>query len=427
MAFARIKLLPPRQAQFTRGFVAYLAGQADSAVRWLKRALATAPHRTEAHMLLGEVYYHLLPTDSGPLEPLAAEELRAAASDSGFAPPLYHLAEIAIRGGNVAAAEKAVRDFERLGGSNPRAMKQLSLMLSCISRGRGAVDWRRTARTSPLEVVVAAKTLAAAAAAPACAEDGFRAVLPDTVLSWGAVLGLQGVLAAQGRITELALLIDSVTNSFTPDKRVVALRLYVLDAIAGVPLDSHAAAAARLVTSPTGSRLDRTSAWLIGSWSATHGWIDRVEEIHRRLASEAATTSDPLTTRLAIALAGRLALLKGDTATAMKLLASVLSEGRRDALEWDLAEPLPGERLLLAQLLLVRGHAEEAAQVASVFDHPGPIAFFPFLPASLRLRLQAAEAQRDTRAAAHFRDRLSRLGLDDQTIAFAPNVQGELP
>ena len=64
---AHVSLLPPRMEEFARGLDAYVSGQADSAVYWLTRAIKRSPQSTEAHMALGEVYYHLLPSFQGSI------------------------------------------------------------------------------------------------------------------------------------------------------------------------------------------------------------------------------------------------------------------------------------------------------------------------------------------------------------------------
>ena len=208
VAVQNVSLLPGRVTPFARGLHAYLNGRADSAVVWLERALRASPRWTEAHMSLGEVYYHLLPSARGPLDSLALAEFTAAAEDTEFSPPRFHLAELAIRSGDMTRAKQAVADFLRLSADTASADQraELRLMLDCASKGRNGVEWSRTALSAPLDVLSAAKLLAAGGAYPGCAEDGFRAVF-DHASSlgdrWGAFLGLQGVLAAQGRTSEL--------------------------------------------------------------------------------------------------------------------------------------------------------------------------------------------------------------------------------
>src|SRR5688500_9852778 len=215
IAVRNISLLPGRVAAFTRGLHAYVVGQADSAVHWLTLAIRTSPEWTEAHMTLGETYYHLLPATDAPLDSLAEAEFTAAAADSGFSPARFHLAEIAIRSGDMTRAERAVNDFVRLARDDATRALQADLlsMFECARAGRKAVDWRRAAAVSPVDVVQVAKRLAVGGFFPGCAEDGFREVFDNRSLSlddrWGAFLGLQGLLAAEGRTTELRALVDS--------------------------------------------------------------------------------------------------------------------------------------------------------------------------------------------------------------------------
>jgi hypothetical protein len=284
-------------------------------------------------------------------------------------------------------------------------------MFACVREGRARVEWTTAAAQAPLDALAAAKTLAMGGAYLDCAEDGFRAVLANPAAGpphhWGAILGLQGVFAAQGRTSELRRFIDSVGTGIF----VAARRSYLLDAIAGVAVDSEAAAfAASLGPATVVVKEGPTIAWLLGAWASQRHSVERVEELHDELARAAKQASTSLTGRLAKALNARLAVMRGDTTTAIDLLRSILPFGRRESLEWNFGEPLPAERLLLAQLLLARGRPDDATAVAAAFDR-GPIAYLPFLPASLRLRVRAAEASQDPSAANLYRGRLQRLGL----------------
>jgi hypothetical protein len=80
------------------------------------------------------------------------------------------------------------------------------------------------------------------------------------------------------------------------------------------------------------------------------------------------------------------------------------------ALTWNPWEALAGERLLLAELLLARGEALAALQVASNFDAPAPISYLPYLPASLTLRITAADRLGDKKLVQHLRRRQEILG-----------------
>ena len=67
------------------------------------------------------------------------------------------------------------------------------------------------------------------------------------------------------------------------------------------------------------------------------------------------------------------------------------------------------EQLRLAEILLARGQAQEALDVASAFDSPGVLAFVSFLAVSLELRIRAAEELGNTGLAEALRARLATL------------------
>ena len=69
---------------------------------------------------------------------------------------------------------------------------------------------------------------------------------------------------------------------------------------------------------------------------------------------------------------------------------------------------------MLAQLLLARGQAAEALDVAGGFDSPVPVAYLMYLPASLSIRVQAAEQLGDTRLAEAGRARLAALSVQQR-------------
>ncbi len=74
-----------------------------------------------------------------------------------------------------------------------------------------------------------------------------------------------------------------------------------------------------------------------------------------------------------------------------------------------MALPLAVERITLSEILLRRGEYRAAIDVASLFDHPEPLVYVAFLPASLSLRLRAAEALGQTEEASRYRKRLGML------------------
>ena len=426
VALRKVELLPARQASFARGLLAYFDGQADSAVHWLTLALRQSPDWTEAHMTLGETYYHELPNTSGALDSLAALEFAAAAADSGFSPPRLHLAEIAVRSGDFGRATEAVADFARAAPDAADANGQLALMLRCASEGPGSVEWAGAARANPLRALNAAQALAGGVSFPGCAEEGFRALLADTTIAmnyrWGALVGLQSLLAAQNRLRELRTLIDSSVATGVE----FANRFYLLDVLAGLNVGDRASVVAADYERPIpGRSLSPSVVWLLGTWRAASGTVAKAESLHQALVA-LARGGDANAARYANALATRLALQRGDTSAVMRLL-SLLAIGNRDALAWGIGEPLAADRLLLAEFLLAHHRPEESVAIAASIDHSSVTTLLPFLPASLALQRRAALALGRRDLARRIEARLSALGREDLVVADRSPQNGRLP
>jgi hypothetical protein len=100
----------------------------------------------------------------------------------------------------------------------------------------------------------------------------------------------------------------------------------------------------------------------------------------------------------------------GDSASALEQLRRLVpTTDDWGALTWYPWEALGAERLLLARLLLARGEALAALQVASNFDAPSPVTYLPYLPASLVVRIEAAERLGDGKLAERLRHRQAML------------------
>ena len=115
---------------------------------------------------------------------------------------------------------------------------------------------------------------------------------------------------------------------------------------------------------------------------------------------------------MAKSVAARALLARGDSTTALKLLLALVPDTVRGGLQWYPWESLGGERLLLAQLRFARGEYAESYRVAAGLDAP-PVPHVMYLPASLVLRMRAAERLADRRAADAMRRRLVALGRQD--------------
>jgi tetratricopeptide (TPR) repeat protein len=398
-------LLPDKQQWFARGWHAYLTGKADSAATWLRMAVSNDPEWAEGHMALGEVFYHLLPALPEALDSLAqAEFLQAAHYDSGFAPPLYHLAEIAARRGQVGETAALIERFQRFEPDSARR-RQLALMYRCLGPARP--DWSREAATSPMNVLQAARSLSVAGAQNVCAEAGFRALLADSAVPdfhWAAFLGVHGILMAEHRYSELVPLIDSA--SLIGVGRAPAV--YFVDAILGAPVDTQAEAIDSAWRSRFGELYEKVSLGtrlLLVEWSAHRRDTLRVKALRAALLADTHSTAIPLRGLLD----GQLALARGDTAAAAESFGTLRVDVPAEELEWELIEPLPVERLVLARYALARGDLDEAIRHAAVFDHPSPIAYLPFVAAGLDVRLEAARKMGRRDLVARYQSRLGRL------------------
>jgi len=404
LALRNDSILPPKYVHFAEGLRDYYAGHADSATEHLQQALQLDPAWNEAWMMLGEVRYHLF---TGA-ESLAAEAFtRARAPDPAFAPPLFHLAQIALRRDDTTSAANLIRQF---GESDPDSLwlEELTLTLNCLRLGPSGVDWGAAAVHDPLGAIQVAKLLASPDARPACATAGFDAVLalkntPDTV-RWGAILGLHGILAARGRNQEVKPLLDGAVVSGL----MAAKGLYVIDAVAGLGMDAQA----ENVIAELGGDYQKMGAarlWYHGIWLAHRGDQANLGQVSRALSRIAEVSGDQFDISSAKSVAARLALLEADTGRAIVLLGGVVPAGDAPHIEWGMQEPFGQEQLLLAQLLLARGQASEAIRVADRLDGPRPIIYLVYLRQSLELRIRAAEWLGRADLAAEYKMRLAKL------------------
>jgi serine/threonine-protein kinase len=416
VALEHQRFLSARERLLARGLESYLRGAADTAVAWLGRAVRANPDWSEAQMALGEVFYHLLP-DTAPLDSLAESAfLRAAALDSDFTPPVFHLAEIALRRGDVVDGAKLVERFRRT-RPDSLVLRQLTLMLECIRQGLNENTWRVAGRLDPDNALQAARSLSASGQEPKCAAAGYRAVLANptaTPLHWGTFLGLNGLLAAQGRTSEIVSLVDSLTAAGMG----AATMVYLLDALAGSAamqsrVEDFVAWLRKIYGQEYEDSISPSTQLLLGTWYARIGRVGNATLLHDRLVREARNSRDPEVGQYAVAMAAHLALARADSDLALSLLEMLRPVARRGALEWGFTQPMPAERLERAQLLLARRRYEEAQGVASAFDHSTPIVYLPFLSASLAVRYRAARALGRPRQASLYRDRLLALGRGD--------------
>jgi hypothetical protein len=363
-------------------------------------------------MALGEVYYHLLPVLPLPLDSLAKSEFsKAAQYDSGFAPPLFHLAEIAVRRGDVADADKLIERFRRFDPDSSRG-HQLAMLGACLKEGPAGVPWTSEVARNPMDVLQAARSLSVGGSHNDCAEPGFRALLADSThkeLHWGAFLGLHGIAMSQRRQGEIAPLIDSAVAGGLGR----ASAMYFVDALLGAPVDAKAEAVASDWRAQYGEHYQEISLptrWLLAAWHAHRHDTAQLKGLRDAMLADTQSTGLPLRA----ALDGQLALARSDTAAAVQRFRTLRLNVPAEALEWGLAEPLALERLVMARFALAHGNFAEAYLVATGFDHPAPVAYLAYVPLSLEIRLQAAQGMGRSDLAARFQARLRRLRASNQ-------------
>lgn len=402
--------LPAQYRPFAYGLDAYLDGNADSAVAMFTSALALAPDWDEAHMAIGEVFYHLLPSTPPPDGSFTAYFDSAAARDTTFTPPLTHLAEAAARRGDVAALDRYTNRL-RVAGADASWLRALGVLRECL-RDPTRDPWAPLVLQDAAAALQAAKSASVHVSQPTCAAAGWNALLAhstDVGIRWGAFLGLHGQLLAQGDEAGALRMLDSARAAGTS----AALYIYVMDALAGAPYEERANELLTLAASRFGRDYERASPlnqWILAAWHAKRGDAATVEIISARLVTSA--DSAPNSRRLALlrdAVAARVPLMRGDTVETIRRLEALRATARRDSLSFDFFEPLASERMLLAELLMARREFRRVLEVAAAFDHQEPVLFTNFLPRSLALRADAADSLLQRRAAAEFRQRLAQL------------------
>lgn len=382
--------LPPKYAAFLQGFESYQNGAADSAVAQFGRALALDSTWSGAWTALGEVYYHLS-QDVPTSDSLAAAAFgRARQFDPEFTPNQYHLAELALRRGELAESEAILRALDRGDASGPFALT-LRLAVNCLRGGMTPESWREAAATAPVSAVLMAHSLAAGLRSVGCAEEGFRAGLAapgaSETVRWDALLGLHNLLVATGRSPEAIQLLDAEVGGMP-----AANFLYFVDAWAGVGGDEQAGRAAEFIGLDFDAHRS-SAAWAISLLAAARRDSGLLQKTVVSLDKRATVSQGPLDSMLAKGAAARLALLRDDTAAALALLAEVRAVSPPEELGWGVWDAFAVERIQRARLLMARGDYASAAGVAGSFDHPQAIMNLLFAGEALAIRA-VADSQR---------------------------------
>jgi tRNA A-37 threonylcarbamoyl transferase component Bud32 len=408
--------LPRHHLVVARGLQHFVAGRADSALSAFREAIAIDSTWSEPWMWIAETHHHLMP--SGFSDSVTEASLaRTLQLQPGFAPALFHLVEFPTRRGEKRRAQAILREIETAAADSDWVF-QASLMVRCAFDGPDAIDWSAAVRRAADRVVEVSRVLSAGGVNPACARRALESVLAfdrDTsalhgIFRWSSVKGLNYLAMMEGRDSAAHRFVDSATTAGIR----AAVSLHILNAAAGSAASDAKgdSAISSLATMPI-SRMNTVRLRYLSLWAWHKRDVVRLDSIARRIRT--ITDSTGLSTdRLVLEGTGaRLALARGDTATAIRRLRAVQPAAPPELVTWDLWESGASERLLLAELLLATGDASGAWEVASAFDSPRSQVQQLYLAASLRVRLRAAERLGRAPERALIESRLRALGRRD--------------
>ena len=238
-----------------------------------------------------------------------------------------------MRGGDRARADRLLGEFRRF-APDTTWIGPLAAMVDCVRSGGSRYDWTPAVRPPGL-ILKAAKYFPLEGSSGGCAEGGFRAVLASPAAGqgerWGATLGLQSLLLAEGRAHEVKPVLDSAIANGNP----AAAGLYLVDAAAGYGMESDAARVAESLSGPY-RRMKAPGLWYLGVWAYHEGAAARLDSLTGAITAVADTGSgtDSL---LAAAVAARRDLLRADTAAALRRLRGISPLSPLDDLQWGIS------------------------------------------------------------------------------------------
>ncbi len=373
-----VERLAPRDRSMVLGLRHYLAGDADSALAHLKAARDMDDRRPDAWMAIGQVYRHLIPMEPYQDSIALVTLERAYELSPDFSPVLFYLGSRATRDGDLAAARRylaAVRQSE----PEESELAKLELEVACATQSPEAIDWQAETRRNVNVVFQMARTFHIGLSQPSCAEAGWRAVIQyDTTSApdfrFSASVGLQSLLAAQGRTEELRSLLDGVP--WDP-----ARWLYIADALGGVELHDRASAIAQRLRGGLWASHPGV-LWSLAVWDTRTEQMEEARAIRDtlalRAASDAATSIDTLVWR---SVAAHVVLAEGDTSRATRAFRALRPAVPRPDLTWQPWLSLGYDWLVLAELLALQGEYEETLRILTIAEAPGSVSNLIFRPA----------------------------------------------
>ncbi len=412
--------MPEQYAAFTRGYIAYLDGYADSAVVAFRRAIALDRDLTAAWVQLGETYVHLVTSATSPDAQADAAFAEARALDSTATHMLLHPIEMAWRRGDVTAAAPLVQRFLAANPDSTQAA-EVRLVDACARQGTRGMDWPDEARADPQAVLSSAVVLGAQGGHLGCALGAYDAVLgidsgaaiPEArALRQAALVGAVASLVAAGRPDSARVRIANAVARGDGGTSIYLVASHVVPSLSPDAEEVAARDSARFGNDLTGCSTDER-CWMLGVYHAARGHTLQAATVARVLARRVQGDSTGVTTQYEAAAQGHALLAAGDSIGAVVAFRSLLQQpfAPGAALTWDPIGGYGAERLQLAQLLLASGDAAAARDIAATLDAAAPAAFLLYLRAGIDVRLQAADQLKDTAASAQLRARLARLTI----------------
>ena len=411
--------LPPQYAEFTRGYVAYLNGDADSAVASFRRAIKIDGELAAAWAQLGETFIHLVPLDAAPEDAADAAFAEARKLDPTATHLLMHPIEMAWRRGDGAAAAPMVKRFL---AAHPDSTQDAEIRIvdACGRGGPKALNWTKEVRMNTQAVLSSAVVLGANGRQLACATAAFGAVLDmDSIAAadpgapakrQAALLGTLATLVAMDRADSARARIAASVARGDGGASLFMFASAFVPSFAEMAKPVAARDSARFGADMAGCTSNER-CWILGVYHASLGHRVQAATVARVLKSRVATDTTGQAVLYAAAAHGHALLAAHDSAGAREAFRALLKHpfAPGELLTWTPVGGFGLERLLLAALLLAHGEAAEARTVAASLDAAAPSIFPLFLRPSLELRVRAAQALGDAQDVTRLRARLARL------------------
>lgn len=407
IAVREVGLLPAKYATYARALQLYLRGEGNAALTVVRPLVTDDPQWTDAWFLLGETYYHLMPSDvrADSLDVLADSAFRMALwLDPQFTPAVDHLLDLAVRHGNVPRVDSLAPVLKRT--LSDSGVKWLDAVTKCMRDGAESIDPRSLAGAGASGGWNWGETLVFDPARGGCARSAFRFTLSSPQAArndlWGAIVGINASLIAAGRDEEAARF---VTSPALDSLRGWAL-LFV-DAAGGANVQNYTKRKADSLGTAF-NELPSAQLWLLASWYSLKRDVPALREITHTLDANRDKSHKRLDSLFAAVSSAHLAVALADTAAAVRELRALEPRATLDELVWQPWEAFAGERMLLARLLEARGERVESIRVASQLDAPVAMVNLIYLRQSLILRERASVFLGDGVGAARYRQRLAQ-------------------